>query len=205
MTPWLVVGLGNPGGKYQRTRHNVGEDTVLLLAHETSTNLNRHRSDMAAGKAFLNLRDGRPTDSAFLGYPMSYMNLSGPPIARYMRAEGIPPSQLLVVHDELDLAAHTLRLKKGGGEGGHNGLKSITQALGTRDYHRLRIGVGRPVGRMDPAAYVLAKIPKKEWDQWDVTVALAADVVRDVVSRGFPSAQQDLHARQNGAGPGGRR
>lgn len=196
--PWLIVGLGNPGGKYSRTRHNVGEDAVLRLAEDAQLSFRSHRSGMVAGKAYLGyLPGGRPADPAFLGYPTSYMNLSGPPVAGFMRSEGIPVDRLLVVHDDLDLPAHSLRLKRGGGEGGHNGLRSITGALGTRDYYRLRIGVGRPPHSMDPAAYVLAKIPKKDWVEWDVTIQVAADAAGQVVARGFQIAQQDLHRSQS--------
>lgn len=192
--PWLIIGLGNPGAKYQRTRHNVGEDAAIVLGQQNSLTLKHHRSGVDGGKVFLGVRPGGGlTDPAFIGFPDSYMNLSGPPVARFMRAEGIKPDRLLVIHDDLDLSAHALRLKKGGGEGGHNGLKSITQALGTRDYHRLRIGIGRPEGRMGVTAFVLAKIPKKEWDSWDVTIQLAADAASDVVTRGFTISQQELH------------
>ena len=123
----------------------------------------------------------------------SYMNTSGGPISALASFHKIEPSRILVIHDDMDLPAHTLRLKVGGGEGGHNGLKSLTQHLGTRDYARLRIGVGRPPGRMDPADYVLAALPTKERPDWDVTFEQAADVVEDIVTKGFVPTQMALH------------
>ena len=195
--PWLIIGLGNPGRKYARTRHNVGEDAAALLGRQNSLTLKHHRSGLDVGKVHLGVRPGGGfTDPVFIGFPESYMNLSGPPIAGFMRAEGISPNRLLVIHDDLDLTAHALRLKDGGGEGGHNGLKSITGALRTRDYYRLRIGIGRPPGRVPPAAFVLAQIPKKDWPEWDVTLNLAADAAAQVVREGFTLAQQELHRSQ---------
>ena len=123
----------------------------------------------------------------------SYMNTSGGPISALASFLKIPPARILVIHDDMDLPAHTLRMKIGGGEGGHNGLKSLTQHLHKRDYARLRIGVGRPPGRMDPADYVLAPVPAKERPDWDVTFEQAADVVEDIVTKGFAPTQMALH------------
>jgi PTH1 family peptidyl-tRNA hydrolase len=113
-------------------------------------------------------------------------------LARFL---GVGADHLLVVHDDLDLPAHDLRLKRGGGEGGHRGLLSISQALGTRDYHRLRVGIGRPPGRQDPADFVLAPLAQRDRPDWEVTVEQAADAVEDVVAHGFTQAQQTLHSR----------
>ena len=124
------------------------------------------------------------------------MNTSGGPIGRLAKFMNVDPSHLLVVHDDLDLPAGSLRLKTGGGEGGHNGLKSISQVLGTKDYNRLRIGIGRPPGRMNPADYVLARMSGSELDDLAVTIAQAADVVEDIVTTSFIEAQQRLHTRQ---------
>ena len=123
----------------------------------------------------------------------SYMNVSGGPVNALCQYYKIAPDNLIVIHDDLDLPAHDLRLKQGGGEGGHNGLKSISAALGTRNYMRLRIGVGRPVGRMDPADYVLAQIGSKERTDYEITVSKAADTIDDLLRVGFTRAQATLH------------
>ncbi|MDC4233702.1 aminoacyl-tRNA hydrolase [Actinomyces sp. B33] len=195
-SPWLVVGLGNPGAHYASTRHNVGHLTVDALAARVGAAPVSHRSGTHVVDARLGvLPGGAPGPRVILATSDSYMNTTGGPVARLMSFLGIAPDRLLVVHDDLDLPVHDLRLKTGGGEGGHNGLKSITQHLGTKDYHRLRIGIGRPPGRQDPADFVLGRIPAKERPDWDVTCERAADAVEDVVLRGLASAQQTLHTR----------
>lgn len=193
-TPWLVVGLGNPGAEYAHTRHNVGHMTVAALAARAGTTLTSHRTRTHVADIRLGtLPGGAPGPRVLLATCDSYMNTSGGPVAALVKFLGLAPERLLVVHDDLDLKAHDLRLKRGGGEGGHNGLKSVSQALGTRDYHRLRIGIGRPPGRQDPADYVLAPIPTKDRPEWAVTVERAGDAVEDVVLRGFAEAQMTLH------------
>ena len=188
---WLIVGLGNPGIEYANTRHNVGRATVVLLANRAHASFFSHRSQTMVAKAKLGgPGSGEPT---FLAYSKTYMNVSGPAIAGLASYEGISPDHLLVIHDDLDLEAHQLRLKMGGGSGGHNGLKSISAALKTQDYARLRIGVGRPPGKMDPAKFVLAQIPKAQQTDWDITYELAADAATDVVRQGFVAAQMALH------------
>lgn len=198
-TPWLVVGLGNPGAEYAQTRHNVGHLTLDVLLGRASAQFTRHRTGTRTADVRLGmLPGGVPGPRAVLAICESYMNTSGGPVGRLMSFLKIGPENLLVVHDDLDLPAHELRLKRGGGEGGHNGLKSISQVLGTKDYHRLRIGIGRPPGRQDPADYVLARISAKERPEWDVTFEEAADVVEDVLIRGFPQTQQALHSKNSG-------
>lgn len=193
--PWLVVGLGNPGPEYAHTRHNVGHLTVDVLAARSSARLTAHRTGTHVAEVRLGtLPGGAPGPRVVLATSDSYMNTSGGPVGRLARFLGIGADHLLVLHDDLDLPAHELRLKRGGGEAGHNGLKSVSQVLGTRDYSRLRIGIGRPPGHQDPAAYVLAPITLRERPGWDVTFELAADVVEDVVLRGFTEAQQTLHS-----------
>lgn len=193
--PWLVVGLGNPGPEYARTRHNVGHMTIDVLARRASARLTAHRTGTHVAEVRLGtLPGGVPGPRVVLATSDSYMNTSGGPVGRLARFLGIGAEHLLVLHDDLDLPAHELRLKRGGGEAGHNGLRSISQVLGTRDYARLRIGIGRPPGHQDPAAYVLAPIPQRDMGEWDVTLELAADVVEDVVLRGFADAQQTLHS-----------
>lgn len=193
---WLVVGLGNPGTRYARNRHNVGHMVIDVLAGRTGSRLTRHRARAQAAEARLGvLPGGAPGPRVVLAEPAGYMNASGGPVEALVRFYGIDPaSRLLVIHDELDLPAHQLRLKRGGGEGGHNGLRSISQALGTRDYARLRVGIGRPPGRQDAADFVLSDFPVRGRDALAVTLEQAADVVEDVVTRGFEGAQQRLHS-----------
>ena len=193
---WLVVGLGNPEARYARNRHNVGRMIIDVLAGRTGSRLSGHRARAQAAEARLGvLPGGAPGPRVILAEPACYMNLSGGPVKALARFYGIDPAaRLLVIHDELDLPAHQLRLKRGGGEGGHNGLRSISQALGTRDYARLRVGVGRPAGRQDAADFVLSDFPARERDALAVTLEQAADVVEDVVARGFEGAQQRLHS-----------
>ncbi|MDO4258471.1 MAG: aminoacyl-tRNA hydrolase [Actinomycetaceae bacterium] len=193
-SPWLVVGLGNPGPQYADTRHNVGHMAIDCLARRCSTQLTSHRSGTHIAEVRLGiLPGGIPGPKVILAVSDGYMNTSGGPISRLAQFLGIDADHLLVLHDELDLPAHTLRLKTGGGEGGHNGLKSLSQSLGTKNYHRLRMGIGRPPGRQDAADFVLARIPAKERTDIDVTVEKAADVVEDIILNGFAEAQQRLH------------
>ena len=193
---WLVVGLGNPGTRYARNRHNVGRMVIDVLAGRTGSRLSGHRARAQAAEARLGvLPGGAPGPRVILAEPACYMNLSGGPVKALARFYGIDPTaRLLVIHDELDLPAHQLRLKRGGGEGGHNGLRSISQALGARDYARLRVGVGRPPGRQDAADFVLSDFPARERDALAVTLEQAADVVEDVVARDFEGAQRRLHS-----------
>ncbi len=193
--PWLIVGLGNPGEEYRDTRHNVGRATVELMASRLGAKFARHRAQ--AMFARVNLAPPGSRAPAILAYSRTYMNISGPPIVGLAKAEGIPFDRILVLHDDLDIPPHDLRLKMGGGSGGHNGLKSITAASKDQAYARLRIGVGRPPGTMDAAKYVLAPIPKSQMEPWDVTYELAADAATDVVLRGFVKAQMDLHAKES--------
>ena len=191
---WLVVGLGNPGAKYAANRHNAGQLVLDQIARENGGAFRAHkaRALVATVRVGIGL-GGAPGPQAFLAKPASYMNISGAPVAALCTFYKIPPARVLVLHDELDLPPHELRLKFGGGEGGHNGLKSISQALGTREYARLRVGVGRPPGRMDPADYVLSDFPGRERPDWDLTFRLAADAVTDVLTMGLAQATQRLH------------
>nr|NLD40501.1 aminoacyl-tRNA hydrolase [Actinomycetales bacterium] len=192
---WLVMGLGNPGDRYERTRHNVGQMVVDVLAHRARARFQRHRSRAVVAPVRIGmLPGGAPGPQAILAKSTGYMNLSGGPLAALARAEGIEVDRILVIHDELDLVPFELRLKLGGGEGGHNGLKSISQHLGSRDYARLRIGIGRPPGQMDPADYVLREWRGKEAEEALVTVVEAADVVESVLVNGLAKAQMELHA-----------
>jgi peptidyl-tRNA hydrolase, PTH1 family len=184
---WLVVGLGNPGPKYAETRHNVGAEVVSLLSVRTGAPFKaarRRRSDVAE------TRLGTPPGvRAVLAKPRSYMNESGGPVAALCDFYKVSPERLVVIHDELDLPFGTIRVKKGGGDGGHNGLRSIRAALGTGDYIRLRFGIGRPPGRMEPAAYVLKPFSAAERRDVEFEVDRCADALEAVVVDGLVYAQ----------------
>lgn len=194
MGPWLVVGLGNPGAQYAGNRHNVGQMVLDVLAGRMSGSFTKHkaRAQVLDGRVGTG-PGGAPGPRAVLAKPGSYMNVSGGPVGALVQFYGIDPDHLLVVHDELDLPADSLRLKKGGGEGGHNGLKSISAALGTKDYLRLRVGIGRPPGRQDPADFVLRDFPAAARDDLAVTLEQAADAVEEVLTLGLEKAQLRLH------------
>ncbi|MFI1238075.1 aminoacyl-tRNA hydrolase [Nocardia salmonicida] len=186
--PALVVGLGNPGPEYERTRHNVGFLVADVLAERIGGRFAVHKK---SGADLLQARlDGR---QVLLAKPRTYMNLSGRPVAALAKFFSVPVDQVIVVHDELDLPFGTLKLKQGGGEGGHNGLRSISQALTTKEYLRTRIGIGRPPGRQDPADYVLKPFAAPERKEVPVIVELAADAVELLLKVGLEAAQNNLH------------
>ncbi|WP_370010541.1 aminoacyl-tRNA hydrolase [Nocardia cyriacigeorgica] len=187
-TPALVVGLGNPGPEYERTRHNVGFLVADVLAERVGGRFSVHKK---SGADLLTARlDGR---QVLIAKPRSYMNLSGRPVAALARFFSVPPTEVIVVHDELDLPFGAIRLKRGGGEGGHNGLRSVSQALTTKDYLRTRIGIGRPPGRQDPADYVLKPFSAPERKEVPVLVEQAADAVELLLRVGLETAQNQLH------------
>ncbi|GAB3164481.1 aminoacyl-tRNA hydrolase [Myceligenerans halotolerans] len=194
--PWLVVGLGNPGPKYAGNRHNVGQMVLDLLAERTGGRFTRHgRAQAVAAEVRLGmLPGGRPGPRVILAKPSTYMNVSGGPVSALAQYYGIEPAQVAVVHDEVDIPFDTIKLKIGGGEGGHNGLRDITKALGTRDYHRVRVGVGRPPGRMDTADYVLRDFTGAERKDLPILVDDAADAVELLVTEGLLAAQGKFHA-----------
>ena len=194
---WLVVGLGNLGTRYARNRHNVGHMVIDVLAGRAGSRLSKHRTRARVAEVRLGmLPGGAPGPRAILAESAGYMNVSGGPVKALVRFYGVDPAtRLLVIHDELDLPAHELRLKRGGGEGGHNGLRSISQALGAKDYIRLRFGIGRPPGRQDPANFVLSAFSCTESKEVPLLISEAADAVEDVVLRGLEAAQLRLHTR----------
>lgn len=188
--PWLVVGLGNPGREYAEHRHNVGFMVADLLAGRIGARLGRHRranAEVAEGR----LGPGGPR--TVLVKPMSFMNLAGGPVTALARFYKVPPAQVIAVHDELDIPYGQVRVKCGGGEGGHNGLRSISRALGSKDYVRVRFGIGRPPGRQDPADFVLSNFSSTERKDIDFLVDRAADVVEAVMVRGLEWAQNTYH------------
>jgi len=195
MDSWLVVGLGNPGARYAGNRHNVGAHVIDDLAARARVSLSAHKGGLRAARVHLPGPGGTP---AVLAIPTSYMNVSGPPVREIAGFYKIPPERIVVVHDELDIDFGLVRLKKGGGEGGHNGLRSITASLATKDYHRVRVGIGRPPGRMDPADYVLRDFSAQEKPEIAVTVAQAGDAVELLVTDGLLAAQQRFHSPAEG-------
>lgn len=190
---WLVAGLGNPGREYEHNRHNVGFMIVDLLARRTGARFGRHRRAVA-DVAETRLGVGLDAPGLVLAKPMTYMNLSGGPVASLASFYKIPAPQVIVVHDELDLPFGVLRTKLGGGEGGHNGLRSISRSLATRDYLRVRFGIGRPPGRQDPADYVLSDFTAAERKELDYLVDRAADIVESLIRVGLEATQNVYHA-----------
>jgi PTH1 family peptidyl-tRNA hydrolase len=157
---WLVVGLGNPGRGYEHNRHNVGFMIADLLARRAGVTFGRHRRAVAA-VAEARLGVGIDAPSLALAKPLTYMSLSGGPVAALASFYKVPAERIIAVYDELDLPFGVLRTKIGGGEGGHNGARSVSQSLATRDYLRVRFGIGRPPGRQDPADFVLSTSPRR--------------------------------------------
>jgi PTH1 family peptidyl-tRNA hydrolase len=196
MDTWLVVGLGNPGPRYAGNRHNVGALVIDELAsRHGGARLKSHKARAAVAEVRLGvLPGGAPGPRAVLAVPSSFMNESGGPVKALMQFYGVDPDHLVVLHDELDIPAGEVRLKRGGGEGGHNGLRSVSSALGTKDYTRVRVGIGRPPGRMEPADFVLRDFSPTERKELPFLVADAADAAEQLVAEGLTAAQQRWHS-----------
>ncbi|MEO3936302.1 aminoacyl-tRNA hydrolase [Dermatophilaceae bacterium Soc4.6] len=206
---WLVIGLGNPGPSYAGNRHNVGAMVVHDLAgrHAGGPVTGRGAKRVAAPATFKahkarasvcetrlgTVAGGAPGPRAVIAVPSAYMNESGGPVKALATFFSIDLDHVVVVHDELDIPAGEVRLKRGGGEGGHNGLRSISQSLGSRDYLRVRVGIGRPPGRMDPADYVLRDFSGTERTELPFTLDTAADAVESLVAVGLLESQQRFH------------
>ena len=188
---WLVVGLGNPGAQYEATRHNVGQMALDVLAGRIGARFGAHRSNARVAEGWL--RPGGP--KLILAKPNSYMNTSGGPVSSLVSYFGIEPDHVIVLHDELDIPFDTIKLKQGGGHGGHNGLRDIAKALGTPEFLRVRIGIGRPPGRQDPADYVLKPFASTERDALAVLLEDAADAAEQAADEGLLAAQQRFHGR----------
>jgi peptidyl-tRNA hydrolase, PTH1 family len=192
---WLVVGLGNPGSEYERTRHNVGQMVLDELASRTKGSFKRHRSGARVAEVRLGvLPGGAPGPRVVLAAPTSYMNLSGGPVAGLANYFDVDLERVVVVHDELDIDFGAVRLKRGGGEGGHNGLRSVSKSLGDKNYARVRVGIGRPPGRQDPADFVLKEFSSTEKKDLPFLLMDAADAVEKLVVDGLEAAQQKFHA-----------
>ena len=185
---WLIAGLGNPGPEYAGNRHNAGFMVADLLAERMGARFTRDRSRAAVTTGRL---AGFPVT---LAKPLTFMNLSGRPVAALRTFFKIPPERIVVVHDELDLPFAAIRLKQGGGDNGHNGLRSVTAALGTREYFRVRVGIGRPPGRMDPADFVLHDFSTAERKLVPEVAERAADATEALLQRGLAAAQTEFHA-----------
>ncbi|HVR33610.1 MAG TPA: aminoacyl-tRNA hydrolase [Acidimicrobiia bacterium] len=189
----VVVGLRNPGPDYEGTRHNIGAEVLVELARRHGerfrAKMMRTRSEIAE----LRLE----ADKVVLAAPMSYMNESGGPVSATMRHVKADVSDLLVIHDDIDLDFGRLRLQVGGGSGGHNGIRSVEKSLGTREFSRLKVGVGRPPGRQDPAEFVLRRFGGKERTEADLVVADAADVVERWITD--PARAQEMAAHRRPA------
>jgi PTH1 family peptidyl-tRNA hydrolase len=187
---WLVAGLGNPGPGYASHRHNVGQMALDVLAERIGARFSRHKTNtqLAEGR----LGPGLP--KLVLVKPNCFMNLSGGPVSSAAKFFGLGPDRIIVLHDELDIPFDTVKLKVGGGHGGHNGLRDIQAALGTPDFARVRIGIGRPPGRQDAADFVLSPFSKAEREQLPSLLSDAADAAEDLVREGLLAAQQRWHA-----------
>jgi len=193
--PYLVVGLGNPGPKYAATRHNVGQ---MVLDHVASAGGGSFAAARRAQAVVLEGRLGLPgaDERVILAKTTTFMNVSGGPVKALAAYYDIPPERIIAVHDEVDIPFDALRVKLGGGEGGHNGLRDITKALGTKDYLRVRVGVGRPPGNRDTADHVLAPFSATERKTLDLLVSDAADAVETLILQGLTDAQQRFHSRE---------
>ncbi|WP_433792219.1 aminoacyl-tRNA hydrolase [Actinoplanes sp. CA-252034] len=188
--PWLVVGLGNPGREYAGNRHNVGFMVADLLASRMGARFGRAKraqTEVAEGR----LSFGGP--KVILLKPLTYMNLSGTPVVSLAQFFKVPVANVIAVHDELDVPFGQVRAKRGGGEGGHNGLRSMSKSLASKEYARVRVGIGRPPGRQEPADYVLSDFSAAERKELDFLVDRAADVAEAIVVEGVEWAQNKYH------------
>ncbi len=187
---WLIVGLGNPGARYEATRHNVGQMVIDELAARRNEGFKVHKAGARIAEGWL--RPGGP--KLVLAKPNTFMNVSGGPVANLAKFFDIPADRVVVVHDELDIPFDTLKLKTGGGHGGHNGVRDVAKALGTPEFPRVRVGIGRPPGRQDPADWVLDAFGQAERKTLPILVSDAADAVELLVDEGLIAAQQRWHA-----------
>ena len=187
--PLLVVGLGNPGPQYAKTRHNVGFMVADLLAGRMGAAFKVHKK---SGAEIVTGRLGHKP--IVLAKPRTYMNESGRQVGPLAKFYSVSPADLIVIHDELDIDFGQIRLKLGGGEGGHNGLRSVVNGLGTKDFQRVRIGIGRPPGRKDPAAFVLENFSAAERPEVPTLCEMAADACELLIESGLEPAQNQVHA-----------
>ncbi|WP_018023516.1 aminoacyl-tRNA hydrolase [Corynebacterium ulceribovis] len=191
--PVLIVGLGNPGPKYAATRHNIGQMVVDELADRTLPMPSTFSAHKRSNTEIVQTKMAGRT--VILAKTRSYMNVSGTPVASLAKFFKVQPGNVIMVHDELDVDFGKVRVKLGGGEGGHNGLRSTSQSLGTKDYLRVRVGIGRPPGRMDVADYVLRPFSSVEAKEVPFLISDAADAAELLVNQGLAAAQNIVHAK----------
>lgn len=189
-TTWLVVGLGNPGPDYAGHRHNVGQMAVSQLASDIGATFKSHKANTLVAEGWV--RPGGP--KLVIAKPNTFMNLSGGPVANLLKFYGVEPANLIVLHDELDIDFDVIRLKSNGGHGGHNGLRDIIAAIGTNEFNRVRIGIGRPPGRQDAADFVLSNFNSSEREILPHVLAHATDAVETIAEEGILAAQQRFNS-----------
>ncbi len=187
---YLIVGLGNPGPQYELTRHNIGQLVLDVLAERRGERFTAHKAGARVAETWL-----RPGGAKLiLAKPNSFMNTSGGPVSQLANFYRIDPDHIVVVHDELDIPFDTVKLKVGGGHGGHNGIRDIAKALGTPEFPRVRVGIGRPPGRQDPADWVLSPFNGDQRRDLPNLLGDGADAVEAIVDDGLLAAQQRFHA-----------
>ncbi|MGO1696513.1 MAG: aminoacyl-tRNA hydrolase [Arthrobacter sp.] len=186
---WIVAGLGNPGPGYALNRHNVGQMVLRELGTRLGGSFKAHKANAQVLEGRLGIGGPR----LILAQPMTYMNLSGGPVAGLARFFDVDPEHIIAIHDEIDIPFNTIKMKLGGGEGGHNGLRDISKALSTKDYYRVRVGVGRPPGRMETADFVLRDFGTTERKELPFLLDDAADAAELLIREGLQAAQQKHH------------
>jgi PTH1 family peptidyl-tRNA hydrolase len=191
---WLVVGLGNPGPSYAGHRHNVGYLVAAELADRMGSPFRAHRSGRAEVVEGRLTPPGSPGPRVVLARTRSYMNESGGPVKQLATFYKVPPGRIIAIHDELDLPFDTMRVKLGGGDNGHNGLRSLRGALGTGDFYRVRLGIGRPPGRQDVSDFVLSDYSASERKVLPMQVVTAADAVESLVTEGLAATQSRFNS-----------
>ena len=188
---WLVVGLGNPGPDYAANRHNVGQMVLDILADRISASFKTHKANASVAEGRLGF--GGP--KVILAKPGTFMNNSGGPVAGLMKFYDVAIQNVIVIHDELDIDAGAVRVKQAGGHAGHNGLRDIIAAADSNDFARVRVGIGRPPGRMDAADFVLKNFSGDERKELPLLLALSADAVEEIVAKGVLEAMNSVNAR----------
>lgn len=188
---WLIIGLGNPGPDYDRTRHNIGASLIKAMGNGTGLRFTSHKS--RADVAEFKLGQGRDVPTLVLATLRCYMNESGGPTKSLADFYKIAGDRIIIAHDELDIPFQSIRIKYGGGDNGHNGLKSITSALGSSDYFRLRLGIGRPPGTQDPADFVLKPFNSNERAELPDFYSRGAEAIETLITSGLEKAQQDFN------------
>lgn len=186
---YIVMGLGNPGIEYERTRHNIGFMVVERLAQARDISLSKKSRLVRWGEGVIS------QEGLILAEPLTYMNHSGLAAKELLRAKDVGPERLIVIYDDLDLKPGQIRIRQNGGSGGHKGLRSIIGQIADESFIRVRIGIGRPPGRQDPADYVLSPFNKSEWDDIMISIEEAADAVAYIVTDGIVKAMNEFNRR----------